>query len=774
MGNERKTEKIVTDTLRRLGYEDNNQIIIEPQRSDNPRINKLLKNASKSGNGAGFPEFIISFKDNSELLIVIECKANQMKHESKKRDKYNDYAVDGVLLYSSYLAKDFDVIAIAVSGELKKDLRISNFLHLKGELEAKTLKADSILSLNEYISEYKHDAKKASLEYLNLLGYSKELNASLHKAKIQEDKRSLLISGILIALNDDSFLSSFKKQKTAASLSKSLVDTVATELEYASVQDSKIQMIRASFDFIKTHKTLSTDKEFLVNLIDEINKKVNSFIKTYKYYDVIGEFYIEFLRYANNDKGLGIVLTPKHITDFFVELAGIDKSSIVYDNCCGTGGFLIAAMQKMMSLAKTEKERSDIKEKRIAGTEYQASIFSLVCSNMMLHGDGKTNIFNSDCFDPNVISQVKKLTPNVGFLNPPFAMKKDDIEELEFVLNNLECLEKNAICIALIPLNSVCAQSGKGLLLKEKIMSLHTVVSVGTLPAKLFYNSKVSTITCAIIIEAHKPHPKEFKTSFYNWKEDNFIELKHKGRIDGGNWENIRNQWVTDFINKTENKNAVKKKIIPSDEWCFEAHIHIDYSVVTEELFFNEVKKYIAYGLINGLTIKDILSKKMVIHEVDNKKIVPLHELFHISTGNKLDLNKLDEAENGISFVNRSSSNCGITAKVNQVNKIKPYRKGAISVALGGSILSSFVQWQDFYTGQNVSVLTSKQDMSLFEKIYYCLCIKANEVKYITFGREANKTYKDILVPSLDSVPEYVKQMTIEKALVKTLEKFSA
>jgi len=71
-------------------------------------------------------------------------------------------------------------------------------------------------------------------------------------------------------------------------------------------------------------------------------------MRTHKYYDIIDQFYIEFLRYANNDKGLGIVLTPFHIAELFAELADVNRSSVVFDNCCGTAGLLIAAMKAMI------------------------------------------------------------------------------------------------------------------------------------------------------------------------------------------------------------------------------------------------------------------------------------------------------------------------------------------------------------------------------------------------------------------------------------------
>ena len=103
MANERKTESIV-----RSHFEQFKDIVrIEEQLSDNPIISKLLKSASKKGGGIGKPEFLITFAGNSDLIIVVECKAEITKHESKTKDKFSEYAVDGALLYASYLSKEF-------------------------------------------------------------------------------------------------------------------------------------------------------------------------------------------------------------------------------------------------------------------------------------------------------------------------------------------------------------------------------------------------------------------------------------------------------------------------------------------------------------------------------------------------------------------------------------------------------------------------------------------------------------------------------------------
>ena len=128
MLNERITENIVRGLLQSSGYfHHSNNCLVEEQKSSNTRIQNLLQNASKSVNGVGKPEFILSFKDDTEFLIIIECKADVSKHESKTRKQYKDYAIDGVLLYSNYLSKDYNVMSIAVSGINEKELKISHF-----------------------------------------------------------------------------------------------------------------------------------------------------------------------------------------------------------------------------------------------------------------------------------------------------------------------------------------------------------------------------------------------------------------------------------------------------------------------------------------------------------------------------------------------------------------------------------------------------------------------------------------------------------------------
>lgn len=148
--------------------------------------------------------------------------------------------------------------------------------------------------------------------------------------------------------------------------------------------------------------------------------------------------------------------------------------------------------------------------------------------------------------------------------------------------------------------------------------------------------------------------------------------------------------------------------------------------------------------------------------------LIELSKIFNIRHGNKFDLNKMQKChpkKDAVVFIGRSGEENGIVAFVERIES-EPFSKGLITVALGGAALSSFVQPRDFYTAQNIDVLEPRDKMSLEVKLYYCLCIEANRFRYSTFGREANRTLKNILVPKRECVPEWTGGI-IKKAIAE-------
>jgi len=223
---------------------------------------------------------------------------------------------------------------------------------------------------------------------------------------------------------------------------------------------------------------------------------------------------------------------------------------------------------------------------------------------MFIHEDGKTNIIQGDCFDSKIMEDVKRLKPNIGFLNPPYKTKKSDIEELEFVLNNLEVLEKNGTCIAIVPMSCMLAQTGKPYELKKKLLDEHTLEAVFSMPDELFINSNVGVVTCIVVITAHKSHPKTKETYFGYWKYDGFIKTKNKGRIDANKrWGDIRDKWIESYVNRRNVVGlCVTKKITADDEWCAEAYMETDYSKLKKEDFVNVVREYVAFSFLNDFS----------------------------------------------------------------------------------------------------------------------------------------------------------------------------
>lgn len=146
-----------------------------------------------------------------------------------------------------------------------------------------------------------------------------------------------------------------------------------------------------------------------------------------------------------------------------------------------------------------------------------------------------------------------------------------------------------------------------------------------------------------------------------------------------------------------------------------------------------------------------------------------LNKIFDITYGSQLDLNKCETCRkpDGFNFVNRSAENCGVSARILEIQGKKPFPKGSITSAMGGTVLASFVQQEDFYTGQNVKVLIPKKDMPLAVKLFYCTCIEANRFRFSTFGREANSSFDSLLVPSLDEIPTEIKVQPIKFSLKK-------
>ncbi len=208
---------------------------------------------------------------------------------------------------------------------------------------------------------------------------------------------------------------------------------------------------------------------------------------------------------------------------------------------------------------------------------------------MYIHQDGKTNIINGSCFDEEVIEEVKAKKPTVGFLNPPY---KSDKNELDFVLNNLECLVDGGTCIAIVPMERALSKKGLTYELKKKLLEKHTLNAVLSMPNELFNDSKANAVTSVLIFTAHRRHDNNVETYFGYYKDDGFI-IKRKGRINVlGDWKTRLEKWVNYYKRgKEEAGFSVKKCIDANSEWCAEAYLETNYKILSVDNFKKKIKE---------------------------------------------------------------------------------------------------------------------------------------------------------------------------------------
>lgn len=780
MANERITEGFFRNHVLGDEFYQSEKLIFEEQSPSNLKIKKLLTNASKSGKGQGFPEFIVQYKENPEVIIVVECKAEPKYHESEKKDNPKSYAVDGALLYSSFLSKEFDVIAIAISGETERELKITHYLQLKNTNEAHHIfKDDKFLSFSDYLDGYKTDERKFNQDFQELLKYSKTLNDKLHTLKVAESNRSLLISGALIALTDKAFCKAYKYQKPKE-LAENLINTIKNKL--TDVQNKHIEDIINTYSFITTHTILAVKENELRDIITSVDEKINNFIKSYQYFDTLGQFYNEFLRYANNDKGLGIVLTPPHITELFAEIANVTKDSIALDTCTGTGGFLISAMKKMIVDAGNDTEKIlEIKSKQIIGVEIQHSIFSLTCSNMFIHGDGRSNLIKGSCFDKPVINNILGYKPNVAFLNPPYKASKTDIEELEFVKSSLELIEKGSLSISIVPMMCATATKGAKFELKKSILKEHTLEAVFSMPNELFHNSNATVNTCIMVFRAKEKHPKGYKTYFGYWKQDGFIKIKNIGRTDFYNkWPLTQKKWLEAYRNKDEIAgHSVKKVVNENDEWCAEAYMETDYSILKKSDFINNLKAFLAYKLLvknSGFSVSANPVDKAKDYEIntDDWKYFRYDDgtdnsIFKIKKGKRL--TKKDQSDGNIPYVSSSSLNNGIDNYLGNGHT----DENCISFACYGSIGEVFYQDQKVWVSDNANVFyLRKKKLNPYLAMFLITVLRLEQFRfsYGMTGKKERLQSFDIKLPvtkkgepDWDFMENYIKALPYSSSL---------
>ncbi|MEP6762920.1 MAG: hypothetical protein ABJB66_01355, partial [Gemmatimonadaceae bacterium] len=130
-------------------------------------------------------------------------------------------------------------------------------------------------------------------------------------------------------------------------------------------------------------------------------------------------------------------------------------------------------------------------------------------------------------------------------------------------------------------------------------------------------------------------------------------------------------------------------------------------------------------------------------------------DLFDVHYGVNLEFNSLKVDADGINFVSRTARNNGVSARVALIDGLTPIAAGTLTVAGGGSVMETFLQPKPYYSGRDLYYLVARVPMTDAQKLYYCACLRANRYRF-SYGRQANRTLREIEIPNVDQLPQWV------------------
>ena len=515
-------------------------------------------------------------------------------------------AFDFTIRNAKFLKEDFNVVALGVSGTKKESLKVTTLYWPKGMEKYIELARgkDVLYSPENYINmiQGKKVEKAISIEDIQKLALM--MHNNLRALKMTERAKPVFIAGVLIALKNESFLNDYRNLTSFSSLLTHLQCAIKEELVNSDIRYEKIKDIRTHFEMIGKNSKLKeiplSHDNSLLWYVEQLETKIKPMMDySSEAVDALGIFYHEFVKYSGGDgSGLGIVLTPQHLTEFMADLAEVNKSSKVVDICCGSGAFLVTAMSKMFKGA-TQQEIQKIRKESLYGVESDDDIYTLAIANMIVRGDGKSNIFYGDCFNADIIKKLKDRGINIGLINPPYSQK--DHCELEFVENMLDILTTEGTGVVVVPMS--CAIGTKFKDVRERLFKKHTLKAVFSMPDDIFYSNNASTNVCVMVWEAHKQHDSNRNTFFGYYKDDGFVKAKKLGRIDKfGKWESIKEEWLSLYRERDIKEGLTAKKAVKyTDEWLCEAYMDTDYSLLKEEDFDRAIKDYLSFLVKTGV-----------------------------------------------------------------------------------------------------------------------------------------------------------------------------
>lgn len=617
-----------------------------------------LEEAGETEKGKSWkPDFHLEIFGDGKIPVLIENKLGINKLSATNGDKLkNDiksvknFAVNGAIHYAqcAIMSKKYtEAIAIGISGNNPNNVTIKVY-YVFGATDETYKLIDTYASLDflESKKSFEEFYKASTLteeekhkilidSQAKLQEYAKKLNKLMHNHAITAPQRVLYVSGMLLAMQD---LADIKKGLVPDDLKginldkqrdgDTIVNQIDNYLTLKEIPLDKKNLMMASFREINK----DTDRDKKIELDTIIGKllpdmaSVNKQIFTYIYeniflsidsmsghLDIMGEMYSEFLKYALGDgKEIGIVLTPPYVTKMMSQILEVDENSKVMDLATGSAGFLISSMQLMIEYAeqkygKNTKKALDkieqIKKHQLLGVELDAQMFTLASTNMILRGDGSSNIRKGSSFkEPADLYRI--FNADKLLLNPPFSFKENGMPFILFGLANMQIGGKAAIII------QDSAGNGRAIESCKAILNHNQLLASIKMPIDLFQPMAGVQTSIYVIEHTGKLHDYKKQVKFIDFRNDGYKRTK-RGTLEIDNPMQRYNDIIEIYKNGTTAnvspdlwnlKQTVAMSVITNkgNDWNYEQYQKID-TIPTIQDFKKTVGEYLSWEVSNIL-----------------------------------------------------------------------------------------------------------------------------------------------------------------------------
>ena len=595
----------------------------------------------------------------------------------------------------------------------------------------------SVLDLNSpNILDY-HVDLKLFLEKAN------DINTTLHHNGVAARDRAKLVAGLLLALAEDSTL---RISRTPRTLVGDVNSRIAALLDQHGKGDflSEVQL-KLPANNENHRKYWSAIVETMQHLREmNIRSAINSGT------DALGQFYETFLKYANDASEMGIVLTPRHITKFAVDVLNVEHEHAIYDPTCGTGGFLVAALDEIRARhSVTHRDVYDrFRNDYLHGVEQADDVFGLALVNMIFRGDGKSRIYNSNCFDSVFVrhngriirikndeeSPPGSVRPFARVLmNPPFALKEP---EYQFVNHALDQTVAGGLLFAVLPNALITGLQSEVKGWREELVKRHTVRAVIKMPRSLFHPA-ADKITYTLVVEAWRRHEPSDPVFMAILHDDDSASRLSKFR-------NL--QYTKDNVNRlsTELRSFMVGVVesvsdIPQESGVRHLNLHDSYDFAPEAYLSNEPDTGPSppEGLFVALTRNTFRQPCKSIQVLEKLREYSLDDLFEITKGKAPPLKHLVHGETPI--ITTTEKDNGI-AGYYAVDPALTYQD-AVTITANGSGGKAFWHPYRFAASADVLVCQFRDDFrgDMAFKLYVCDAINKNAWRF-TWSRKCGSS----------------------------------